>query len=250
MRRAKKTKNRAREKRDDYGAIGMARRDEDIGIDEIIGDIDEIIGDDGDDDLLDDIVAGDDDDDDDDDDEDDEDEDIGRGTSAYRRRRNKSRRVAKMYRSRMKRMRKSQSRLARLAHRMKLEREINPDAALVVPQKRTKIRILILPIPRTTVPAGATATIDIQPQDLFRAQRMLIPSDIAFDFEIQDIKVGQKPQFVQSGSIPAAVFSEVSVGSAVSFDSADIGNILNIVIKNNSLGPLDFAGTFLGTTAK
>ena len=146
--------------------------------------------------------------------------------------------------------RPSRSRLAQLAQTMREARAVNPNAVMVRERTRSRVRRLILPIPKTTIAAGASANISIQPQDLFRTTRMLIPSSIAFDFEILDFKIGQRPQFVQSGSIPAAVFSEVSVGSSIDCDSADVGNIVSLEVRNTSAGTLSFAGTLLGTAAK
>lgn len=146
--------------------------------------------------------------------------------------------------------RSSAGRRAHLARRMQVAREINPSARLIRERQRSRVRRLILPIPKTNVLAGQSVNISIQPQDLFKTTRMLIPSDIAFDFEILDLKIGQRPQFVQSGSIPAAVFSEVSVGSSLDLDSADIGNIVSIEVRNKSAVALDFSGTLLGTAAK
>ena len=206
------------------GSVGYEDDDlfDDLGEDELIEGLDEIIdGDDDadeddDDDLLSELVSG-----------GAPEEIVGRGRGTRGRRTRRSRQVRALKR-----------------------RILSRNAGLVRPVRRTKKRRLILPIPRTVVAPGDTVDIEIQPQDLFKTTRMLISSAIAFDFSIIDVKIGQKPQFVQSGSMPANCFSEVSVGSYVEFDSADVGNLIVIVVRNNTLTDSIFEGMLLGTAAK
>ena len=59
-----------------------------------------------------------------------------------------------------------------------------------------------------TVAATTSATIVSRPQVLFRGERLVVPSDIAGDFTIDDVKVGKDSQFVAEGSIPARALQE------------------------------------------
>lgn len=103
----------------------------------------------------------------------------------------------------------------------------------------------------TEVDAGDSATIPAAPQNLFRAERLVIPSDIAFDFGIQDIKVGNQSQFAQSVEVPGAVFTEVSIDTNVTFDTAEIGNQISILVRNKGTEDnLEFTAAALGTIAK
>jgi hypothetical protein len=103
----------------------------------------------------------------------------------------------------------------------------------------------------TEVDAGDSAVIPAAPQNLFRPERLVIPSDICFDFGVQDIKVGNQSQFAQSVEVPAAVFSEVSIDTNVTFDTAEIGNQISILVRNKgATDDLEFTAAALGTIAK
>ena len=103
----------------------------------------------------------------------------------------------------------------------------------------------------TEVDSGDAATIPAAPQNLFRPERLVIPSDIAFDFGVQDIKVGNQSQFAQSVEVPAAVFTEVSIDTNVTFDTAEVGNQISILVRNKGTeDDLEFTAAAIGTIAK
>lgn len=101
-----------------------------------------------------------------------------------------------------------------------------------------------------SVGAGVSSQIPAAPQNLFRAERLVVPSDIAFDFGVTDIKVGNVSQLVQSAELPAAIFSEVAIDTNVSWDTAEVGNQISIVARNKSALAIDFTAALLGTIAK
>ena len=103
----------------------------------------------------------------------------------------------------------------------------------------------------TEVDSGDSATIPAAPQNLFRPERLVIPSDIAFDFGVQDIKVGNQSQFAQSVEVPAAVFTEVSIDTNVTFDTAEVGNQISILVRNKGADDdVEFTAAAIGTIAK
>lgn len=103
----------------------------------------------------------------------------------------------------------------------------------------------------TEVDSGDAATIPAAPQNLFRPERLVIPSDIAFDFGVQDIKVGNQSQFAQSVEVPGAVFTEVSIDTNVTFDTAEVGNQISILVRNKGAeDDLEFTAAAIGTIAK
>lgn len=103
----------------------------------------------------------------------------------------------------------------------------------------------------TTLPASTTALIPAAPQNLFRAERLVIPSDIAFDIGVVDVKVGNQSQLVQSVEVPAAVFSEVAIDTHVTFDTAEVGNQISVQARNKlTTGPVDFTAAMIGSIAK
>lgn len=102
----------------------------------------------------------------------------------------------------------------------------------------------------TSVGAGGTATVSALPQNLYRAERLVIPSDIAFDLGVSDIKVGNTSQFAQNAEVPAAIFSEVAIDTHVGFDTAEVGNQISIALRNKTLVAVEFTASLIGTIAK
>ncbi len=81
---------------------------------------------------------------------------------------------------------------------------------LVQEQQPGATRRLVLGMSSTgAVAAGAVVSITARPQNLaFKPQRIVIPSTIAPDFLITDIKVGNVSQVVQSSTLPAEAFTQ------------------------------------------
>lgn len=102
----------------------------------------------------------------------------------------------------------------------------------------------------TNILAGATSAVPSAPQNLFRPERLVIPSDIAFDLGVRDIKVGNQSQFVQSAEVPAALFSEVAINTGVTFDTAEVGNQVSVDMRNKSAGTIEFSAGLVGSIAK
>lgn len=102
----------------------------------------------------------------------------------------------------------------------------------------------------TTVAAATSASIPSAPQNLFRPERLVIPSDIAFDTGVRDIKVGNQSQLVQSVEVPAALFSEVAINTGVTFDTAEVGNQVSVDVRNKSGASFEFSAGLVGTIAK
>lgn len=138
---------------------------------------------------------------------------------------------------------------AALAASLAESRAIDPQAAAVVPRTRDKRRRLPMGPDPVVVPTGDTVTIQLQPQQLFRTERLVIPSEIAPFFRIDDIKIGNRSQLVTTGSLPATAFSEVSIDCYVEFDSADIGNLISLTVTNTDDEDQTFLAMLLGTAA-
>lgn len=113
---------------------------------------------------------------------------------------------------------------------------------------RTTVYQQPIPIPVTSVPAvSPNADITITPQRLVRVERLVVPSTIAPFFRITQLNVGQEPQFVSAGAIPATVFSEVAVGVRLKGDTANLGNTITLSVTNTSGVNQTFEGCILGT---
>jgi hypothetical protein len=228
----------------EYGSIGAEEYEDELGYDE---DDDDLAGDDDDDDDLGAEVLGDDDDDDDDDlgaevlGDEVEDllaemsgddavdivgavEDIIGAVPRKRRRRVK--------RALTRRLRKARSRKRR-GRRTKAK---PPVAGEIVRTRNVKPRfhrLLVMGIASAAaIGPGATDTIEIRPQRIFKAKLLSVPSEIAPFFVIQDVKVGQDSVLAGSGDIPCTCFSEAAVNAEVDWHTANIGNTIAFLVRN------------------
>lgn len=117
--------------------------------------------------------------------------------------------------------------------------------------KPTKSRIFPLgftsPAP---VPAGASAVIIARPQVLFKGLRLVIPSDIAGDFTIDDLKVGKDSQFVAESSIPARILQEDAWGVLMQLDTTQIAQDVSIAVTNISGADRVFRAGLIGRVAE
>jgi len=124
------------------------------------------------------------------------------------------------------------------------------SAGAVIKRGLDRRRRYPLGVVPTTISSGNTATIPTTPQNLFRPERLVIPSDIAFDIGVTDVKVGNQSQFVETSEVPGSLFSEVAINTGVTFDTAEIGNQISVALRNKSLADVEFTAGFVGTIAK
>lgn len=124
------------------------------------------------------------------------------------------------------------------------------SAGAVIKRGLDRRRRYPLGVVPTSISAGDTEVIPTTPQNLFRPERLVVPSDIAFDVGITDVKVGNQSQFVETSEVPGTLFSEVAINTGVTFDTAEIGNQISISVRNKSLSDVEFTAGFVGTIAK
>lgn len=101
-------------------------------------------------------------------------------------------------------------------------------------QEPSKDGQLVLPMSSSgTVAATTAATITARPQvKAYRPQRIVIATSIAAFFTISDIKVGNKSQFVQSGTIPAEAFVQGAFGVAMRMDTVQTAMDFVFLVNN------------------
>lgn len=107
-------------------------------------------------------------------------------------------------------------------------------------------REFIIGLGITAIPGNGSAQIGVQPQVIFRPERIVIPSNIAVDFMLTDIKVGKDSQLVSPGAIPAVVFVENAFGVRLKMDTAQIAQFITLLITNTNLQPRNFSGAIIG----
>jgi hypothetical protein len=107
-------------------------------------------------------------------------------------------------------------------------------------------REFVIGLGSTALPALSSANISVQPQVIFRPERIVIPSNIAVDFLITDVKVGKNSQLVSPGAIPAVVFVENAFGVRLKMDTAQIAQFITISVTNQNGASRNFQGAIIG----
>ena len=98
----------------------------------------------------------------------------------------------------------------------------------------------------TSVTGSSSANINVQPQVIFRPERLVVPSNIAVDFLITDIKVGKNSQLVSTGALPAVMFTENAFGVRLKMDTAQISMFVTISVTNQNPAARNFQGGLVG----
>ena len=98
----------------------------------------------------------------------------------------------------------------------------------------------------TTVAGNSSANINVQPQVIFRPERLVVPSNIAVDFLITDIKVGKNSQLVSTGALPAVMFTENAFGVRLKMDTAQISMFVTVSVTNQNPASRQFQGGLVG----
>lgn len=146
--------------------------------------------------------------------------------------------------------RSPKARLRRARRKKALRKLAMRGAGAVISTGLNKRRRYPLGFVPTSIPASTSALVPSAPQNLFRPERLVIPSDIAFDIGVRDIKVGNQSQLVQSVEVPGALFSEVAIDTNVTFDTAEVGNQVSVDARNKTLAAIEFTAGLIGTVAK
>ena len=110
----------------------------------------------------------------------------------------------------------------------------------------------------TPVPINATAQITSRPQRVaFRPERVFVSSaDIggsgsAANWIVNDITIGNRSQFAQSGALPGDMFSNVAIDSFVTFETAQTAMdvVMIVTYQGATVGGTPFYGSIIGTAA-
>ena len=100
--------------------------------------------------------------------------------------------------------------------------------------------------PSTSVAGTSSANINVQPQVIFRPERLVVPSNLAVDFLITDIKVGKNSQLVSTGALPAVMFTEQAFGVRLKMDTAQISMFVTVSVTNQNPAARNFQGGLVG----
>lgn len=119
---------------------------------------------------------------------------------------------------------------------------------LLKDQEPSKDGQLLLPMSSSgTIAAATAATITARPQvKAFRPQRIVVGNSIAAFFTISDIKVGNKSQFVQAGTIPAEAFVQGAFGVAMRQDTVQTAQDYVFQVNNIDVAARSFLCVVFG----
>ncbi len=110
----------------------------------------------------------------------------------------------------------------------------------------------------TNVPQSLTANITSRPQRVaFRPERVFVSaadiggSGSAANWIVNDITIGNRSQFAQSGALPGDMFANVSIDSFVTFETAQTAMDVTMIVtyQGGTYGGTPFFGSIIGTAA-
>lgn len=117
---------------------------------------------------------------------------------------------------------------------------------LVAPRVPARARREVLGFDRVCVGPCETVTIDASPQVLFRPDKLVIPSSIAFQFLISNIKFGKWNLFANGGSVPAAAFIETAEDTRFLGDTVQPSGLVSLTVTNTSNAEAEFQAVIWG----
>ena len=99
---------------------------------------------------------------------------------------------------------------------------------------------------------GGVGAVDVisRPQIVFKGERLVVPSNIAADFAIIDVKVGNRSQLANSTALPAQVFCETAIGVRLALDVAVVAQDIALVVENVSDHDETFMAALIGTAVQ
>lgn len=97
---------------------------------------------------------------------------------------------------------------------------------------------------------GTSVVIVSRPQVLFRGERLIVPSDIAGDFVLDDLKIGKNSQLVAEGAIPCRSLQENSVDAQMQLDTAQVSQDISLAVTNISGAARTFRASLVGRAAE
>ena len=150
-------------------------------------------------------------------------------------------------RKKRKKKRSRRGKAARAAAKRSAMAKVMRKSTMYKKSEPTKANELALGFTSLAVGAGATANITSRPQVIFRPERLVIPSSIAANFIVDDIRIGKNSQFTAAGAIPAELFAENAVGVRLKMDTAQISQDIVLSVTNTSAGALDFYAGMIGS---
>jgi hypothetical protein len=101
------------------------------------------------------------------------------------------------------------------------------------------------------VAAAAQATVNSQPQVVFRPDRLSIPLSVSVNFLVNDLKIGKNSMLISATGIPAEAFSHDAAGVGMKMDTAQVSQIISITVTNlDAVNPHRFSASLIGPSVE
>ena len=115
-----------------------------------------------------------------------------------------------------------------------LIQQVAETATFLRPRCPTRIRTEWVGFPRTCIRACETVKIECDAQELMKIIKIVIPSNVAFDLIVEDIKIG-KECLVNCHGVPGAMFIEDAADNFNTMtETLQIGTTFSITLTNVS----------------
>ena len=96
-----------------------------------------------------------------------------------------------------------------------------------------RLRGMPLEFPVVTIAARSTASLLTRPQVPYQADRLFLRSPFLDSLVVEGLFFGRDSQLFGASAIPAMIFSEVSFGGAMSFDTLLVSQVATLVLRND-----------------
>lgn len=126
-----------------------------------------------------------------------------------------------------------------------------PQGAAVIDRPATTRYDRALPVRQNAIAVGATASIPVTPQVLFTPDRFIIPSNIAQNFDVQDINIATISMLVgnQGAGLPGRFFQENVDTIKLKWPTLTPGMQVIVSVQNVGGAVIDFKAAFFGVSA-
>jgi hypothetical protein len=86
----------------------------------------------------------------------------------------------------------------------------------------------------STVKGEGMLVVSVRPSVAFRPSRVVIPQDIAKNFLVTSLKIGEAEQLSSVGATPAVLFGDLSYGPRLLMDVAHTTDIIALTLVSQS----------------
>lgn len=140
--------------------------------------------------------------------------------------------------------------LARVRGPSPMQQIAERTAKAVVDRPLTTWRRQVQGFGPQSIPALSQANVTVQPQQVFKGDRLHIPSDFAGAIRVLDFKIANRSQFLSGNSCPGRSFVEMFFDMKnIELDTCQPSQQITLSLVNTSLQTIVFEATLFGIAA-